>query len=391
MATEDGREGLSLSQELLQTPYRFDFFQAVRLLDHRQRELARARPETGTQLQPVGHDDPHHEAVQFRVEPSLSFPAGAVSQLREAAARPDGDEQPRSPEMVVTFFGLTGPSGVLPRFYTELLIERIRERDYSLRDFLDLFHHRLISLFYRAWEKYRLPISYERSQLDVSQGELEPITRGLYCLVGMGTPGLRGHLEVSDEAFLHYSGHFAHYPRSAIALECLLQDYLDMPVRVLQIQGQWLNLDCDDQSRMPSAREPKGRNNQLGVDLVVGARVWDIQSKFRLRLGPLDWRQFCSLMPNGANLRPVCQLARCYVGPELDFDVQPVLKPDEVRSCEMSGREGNRFYLGWNTWLQSQPLNRQVEDALFALDDVHGPVERTCRPEREPSSSTPIL
>ena len=85
------------------------------------------------------------------------------------------------------FLGLTGPSGALPRHYTELLLQRIREKDFSLRDFLDLFNHRLISLFYRAWEKYNWPVAYERSQLDNPGGEPDPVTRSVYCLVGMGT------------------------------------------------------------------------------------------------------------------------------------------------------------------------------------------------------------
>jgi type VI secretion system protein ImpH len=226
----------------------------------------------------------------------------------------------------------------------------------------------LISLFYRAWEKYRLPIGYEWSQLDERDGELEPITRGLYCLVGMGTHGLRGRLKVSDEAFLHYSGHFAHFPRSALALECVLQDHFQIPIRVLQVQGQWLVLEPEDHSRMPSALLPKGRNNHLGVDLIIGARVWDVQSKFRLRLGPLSWRQFCAMMPSGAGLLRLCQMARTYVGPELDFDVQPVPRSEEVPPCRLSREEEGGFHLGWNMWLQSRPLCTQVDDAVFVCN-----------------------
>src|SRR5262249_24799324 len=155
------------------------------------------------------------------------------------------------------------------------LLQRIRERDFSLRDFLDLFNHRLISLFYRAWEKYSLPFTHERSRLDNFGGEPDPVTQGLYCLVGLGTTGLRGRMEIDDEVFLHFSGHFAHFPRSALALECLLTDHLGMSVAVLQSQGQWLQLEPDDRAFMPSSAHPNGRNNQLGINLVVGERVWD--------------------------------------------------------------------------------------------------------------------
>jgi type VI secretion system protein ImpH len=186
----------------------------------------------------------------------------------------------------------------------------------------------------------------------------------------MGTHGLRGRLDVADEAFLHYSGHFSHFPRSALALECLLEDYLRTPTRVLQVQGRWLNLEPHDQARLPPAAKSKGPNNQLGVDAVIGPRVWDVQSKFRLRLGPLSWPRFCSLMPNGVALRPLCQMARAFVGPELDFDVQPVLEPEDVVPCRLSLGDDDGFYLGWNAWLPARSLDRQVDDALFVLDDA---------------------
>ncbi|MGE5754148.1 MAG: type VI secretion system baseplate subunit TssG, partial [Planctomycetaceae bacterium] len=255
MAAKNGRKGAGLIERLFKEPHRFEFFQAVRLLERRVREQATQDPHL--ERFPVGHDQPpEREVVRFRATASLSFPAGSISQLRASSKGGASDgAPPPPPEMSVGFLGLTGPSGVLPRHYTELLIHRIRDHDYSLRDFLDLFHHRLISLFYRAWEKYRLPFAYERSRL--SGSGLDLATEGLFCLVGLGTDGLRGRLEIDDEAFLFFSGHFAHYPRSAIALESLLGDYLEMPISVRQLQGQWLYLDPDDLERMPSPAFPE--------------------------------------------------------------------------------------------------------------------------------------
>jgi type VI secretion system protein ImpH len=368
MASPDGRGSFGLNREIAQSPHRFDFFQMVRLLEHRQRERARLEPRL--QGSPVGHDDPAREPAYFRAHPSLSFPAGAISQIREDVADAGSDRAFPPAELVVTFLGLVGPSGVLPRHYTELLIERLREHDFAFRDFLDVFHHRLISLFYRAWEKYRLPLGYERSQLDRAGGEPDAVSGGLYSLVGLGTPHLRGRLEIDDEVFLHYGGHFAHFPRSAIALECLLEDYLEMPTRVLQIQGQWLRLDPADRCAMPSARHPDGRNNQLGVSVVVGQKIWEIQSKIRIRLGPLTWRRFRGLMPDGAALRPLCQLVRFYVGPDLDFDVQPILEAEEVPPCQLNASPEDGPYLGWNTWLQSAPFERPADDAVFECNGI---------------------
>jgi type VI secretion system protein ImpH len=375
MASADGRERDSVNRELFRAPYRFDFFQAVRLLEHHLREQTRrgGARDSHPAEHGVGRDvHPMDEVVRFRAHASLGFPAGALSEVRLVAQSSKSSLRGHPPEMVVTFMGLTGPNGVLPRHYTELLLQRIRERDYALRDFLDLFNHRLISLFYRAWEKYRLPITYERAALDDPAGQPDLTTNGLYCLVGMGTNELRGRLETDDEVFLHYSGHFAHFPRSALALETLLAEYLDMPVQVLQCQGQWLHLDPDDQALMPSWREPRGRNNQLGVSLVVGERVWEVQSKFRLRIGPLSWRQFRTLMPNGRSLRPLCEVTRTYVGPTLDFDVQPVLRFDEVPPCRLSSDAEEGPYLGWNTWMPSATSlsARHRDDAVFGIDTI---------------------
>jgi type VI secretion system protein ImpH len=250
------------------------------------------------------------------------------------------------------------------------MLRRVRAKDASLRDFLDLFHHRLVSLFYRAWEKYRLPFTYERSQLEPGGPRVDLVTRSLYSLVGLGTDGLRGRLQVDDEAFLYYSGHFAHYPRTALALEGLLEDYFELSLRVRQLQGQWLYLDPDDRALMPCRQYPQGRNNQLGVNLIAGERVWQVQSKFRLRVGPLTFVQFRRLMPNGDTLRPLSEMTRTYVGPEFDFDVQLVLLAAEVPWCRLGGEPADGARLGWNTWVRGGELTRDADDAVFSLASI---------------------
>jgi type VI secretion system protein ImpH len=318
---------------------------------------------------PVGHDfPPDREIVRFRAHPSLSFPASPIAQLDQPSPRGPDREASIPPEMVVTFLGLTGPAGVLPQHYTELLLHRLRAKDPSLRDFLDLFNHRLVSLFFRAWEKYRLPFAYERAHADEGP-EPDLVTQGLYGLVGLGTGGLRGRLDVDDEAFLHYAGHFAHAPRSASALEALLEDHFEVPVRVEQFQGQWLYLDPDDHALLPGPGLPRGRNNVVASNLVIGDRVWDAQSKFRLRLGPLDYQRFRSLMPNGDALQPLAQMTRTYVGPGFDFDVQPVLKPEAVPCCCLIPDEGGDGpFLSWNTWIRGEPFTREADDTVFHVE-----------------------
>jgi type VI secretion system protein ImpH len=370
MAAANGRKNSGLIGRLLQQPQRFDFFQAVRLLEHYLYDRARRDPRW--QRQPVGRDHaPEREVVHFRSLPALSFPPSAIAQIRQPAAASDAPEWEQPPlEMVVAFLGLTGPSGVLPHHYTALLMRRLRDKDYSLRDYFDLFNHRLISLFYRAWEKYRLPFAYERSRLDLKGGASDVVTRGLFSLVGLGTDGLRGRLDIPDEVFLYYSGQFAHEPRTALGLEGLLQDYFAMPVRVLQSQGQWLFLEKEDQAVMPGSAKRLGQNVQMGVNLVVGERVWDIQCKIRLRLGPLSGAQFHSLLPSGSALRPLCQMIRFYIGVEFDFDVQLVLRAAEVPWCRLGSDGDERAYLGWNTWVRCDPCDQDVADTVFFVEEA---------------------
>src|SRR5262245_18194950 len=166
MATQNGRADPPLERVLFEEGYRFDFFQAVRVLE-------RLYPNR----QPVGRDAlPSQEVVRFRSHLSLSFPPSAIHEIERLQ---DG----RGPaQMTVAFMGLTGLLGVLPRHYTELLLERVRHKDQTLRDFLDFLNHRLISLFYRAWEKYRFPIAYERAM--VQQKGYDRFSLHLFDLLG---------------------------------------------------------------------------------------------------------------------------------------------------------------------------------------------------------------
>jgi type VI secretion system protein ImpH len=342
MDPESRRTDPSLAEELLDEGYRFDFFAAVRVLErlypHRQRVGGEAVPS--------------EEVVRFRARLALTFPPSAIYELTEPK---DGAT---AVEMTVAFLGLTGPLGVLPRHYTELLLERVRKKDFVLRDFLDVFNHRLISLFYRAWEKYRFPIAYERTV--ANNAEYDDFSLGLFDLISMGTKGLRKRLEIGDEALLFYAGLLAQHPRSATALASILQDYFDVPVEVAQFVGQWLNLSPENRTRLGGEG-----NNALGVNALAGNRVWDQQARFRLRLGPLTFAEFRRFLPAGKAFRPFVQFARYIVGQEFDFDVQLILKADEVPATQLGAKGVRAPRLGWTTWLKTKEFTKDAEDAIF--------------------------
>jgi type VI secretion system protein ImpH len=250
-----------------------------------------------------------------------------------------------------------------------------------LRDWLDLFNHRFTSLFFRAWEKYRFYIPYERGQYQDASPDV--FTRAVFSFIGMGTPALHGRLRlgvreqeqertlarVDDLALLYYSGLLAHRPRNAVGLEALLRDYFQRPLTVRQFLGQWLRLEPDSQSRMAKA------NNQLGVNLVAGERVWDVQSKFRVRIGPLSYADFVELLPDRSPVPErkgfflLGQLVRLYVGTEVDFDVQLILKAADVPECQISKGIGLGPRLGWNTWVRTRPLGQDADEAIFEGTD----------------------
>lgn len=343
-STTTQNKAFTLEEILFAQPYRFEFFQAVRLLE---RIYASRRP--------IGQAaEPNREVVRFHTPVNLSFPPSQIHALKPEAPAAEGDD-PAPPQMTIAFMGLTGPQGVLPHAYTELLMERLRNKDRALYEFLDLFNHRVISLFHRAWEKYRFPLAFERG-LD------DRFTEFLFDVVGVGTRGLRHRFSFPDQGLLSYGGLIANKPHSASAVAGILSDYFGAPVKLEQFKGQWLKLERESYSMLGRA------NHQLGQSTVVGTRVWDTQSKFRVRFGPLRFKQFAALLPNGSAFEPTSELVRFLAGQEFDFDLQLVLHKAEVPFCKLSPVANPR--LGWTTWLKTKPF--KTDDEQVVLASGHG-------------------
>ncbi|MFT5522514.1 MAG: type VI secretion system protein ImpH [Pirellulaceae bacterium] len=361
MATANRRNGASLESTFRKHPYRFNFFQAIRLMERialEKRDLDPSEPADA-----VGYDhSPAQEIVRFRAYPARSFPPCDIVSV-EAVEHEDGRDSHL--EMVVSFMGLYGPAGVLPPHYTQSVIRENRQKQFALRDFLDLFNHRAISLFYRAWEKYRLPIAFERSRAMGEKNDV--VTQRLKGLLGFGGAQMQDRFEVDDETFICYGGHFAHYPRNAVALQSMLADYLGTDLDVLQFQGCWLKLEDDDVTAMPSMAKPMGSNCQLGLNAIIGDRVWSVQSKIRIRIGPVDYKQFCRLMPGSRKLKELGQLVRTYVGQAVDFDFQVLLDAESIPKLKLGGG-GSPPLLGFNTWLIGDSASEDSEDAVFVSD-----------------------
>jgi type VI secretion system protein ImpH len=325
-----------LDRDLLREGYRFEFFQAVRLLE-------RLHPERKR----VGHhEDPAEEIVRFRSRQSLAFPPG---EIHEIVASDEGAQD----TMWVNFMGLTGLQGSMPRHYASLLADpSAKAQTAALSEFLDLFNHRLISLFYRAWEKYRFAIAYER-------GGEDKFSEYLYCLIGLGTQGLRGRLHIDDQILLYYAGLLAQRPRSAVALEGILEDYLGVPVEVVQFQGQWFEMNTDILSSLGA----EGENNQLGVSAVLWERIFDPQARFRVNVGPLSYAHFRDFLPGSDGYVHLVELTRFFVGEDVNFEVRPILRREEVPWCLLGQDAAVR--LGWSMWLKVREFDEDVAQPVF--------------------------
>ncbi len=366
---DSGREpSADLIQELLKTPQDFEFFQAVRIIERMVIETS------GGQRTSVGGDgDADGECLRFRTLASLCFPPGQIAAVTTTRrpAQSETTEQAsiadqrsaleRTPtfEMTVPFMGLTGPGGVLPQHYTSMIIERshFRNKDYAIQEFFDLFNHRAISFFYRAWEKYRFPFAYERCLRDGIRQD-DQFTSSLLSLVGLGMVTLRERFPFADQTILAYGGLFASATRTAVGLEQIISDCFRIAAVVEQFVGQWLQLAPENQSCLPSRANVFGQNLQLGEEAVVGMCAWDVQFRFRVVLGPLTHDEFLTLLPGGIQLQAIAELVRFYAGINRDFDIQLILKKEDVPACQLSADDNNEPRLGWTTWL---PTARQRE------------------------------
>jgi type VI secretion system protein ImpH len=254
--------------------------------------------------------------------------------------------------------GLIGPVGVLPTPYTEFVAERQRSHDTALADFLDIFHHRIASLFYKAWEKTHFTVGFERHVDD-------PLTQELFALLGLRTPGLRNRQSVPDETFVFYSGLYTMGTRPAVALEAILADYFDVPVSIEQFIGVWRRLDESDRSFLETG-EPA--NYSLGSGAVLGDEVWDQQSRSRIRIGPLSIERYRDFLPDGPAYEPLRSLTAAFCGQQTDFEVQLILERKDVPPCDLAESEASGPRLGWLTWLKSKPeLDRDPGDTILLI------------------------
>lgn len=329
-ATDD----LAFLRELAEKPYRHSLYGVLRRLE----KAAAKGHRFGESVRPS--EDP----IRLGQKPSLAF---APSEL--AALVPGSEGRPDRLE--IFGFGLLGPQGPLPTHLTEHVFQR-RENadDPTISRFLDLFHHRMISLFYRAWA------NSEPAAGNIGEGE-EPFGEFIGPLVGLGFDSLRDRDALPDAVKFHHAGRLALQTRPPGPLRQMLEEHFDVKADIEEFVGEWLDLPDEQCWRLGESPE----TGTLGVSATAGTRVWSRSHRFRIVLGPLSLEKFERFLPGAEPLEQLVALVRTYAGDELRWDLNLVLKKEEVPSTQL-GRAGQ---LGRTSWFTTEGRAADAADAVI--------------------------
>ncbi|PZO74686.1 MAG: type VI secretion system baseplate subunit TssG [Mesorhizobium amorphae] len=294
-------------------------------------------------------------ATAIRVAEAEGWPVEIVSDASTTLA-PTAMTRVEMREGVIRFHvttaGLVGAFGALPPSYTQAILEEDRRRSRSLRAFLDIFGAPLFRLMLEATEKYRLPRLLRFRAL----GRANRIVSTLLSLAGLRSEALRARNPVRDDAVLRYAGFFANRTRNASALGAMLADHLRLPVAIEQFVPRWVAVD-------PSEQTALGGSARLGVDTMAGSQIRDHAGGFRVVVGPVTYADYLSLEPGSPRLLDLMALARLYAGAALRFDVQVVLRKEDVPFCRL-GDPVHQPRLGWNAWARVAPAAQDSRDAI---------------------------
>ncbi|WP_337270442.1 type VI secretion system baseplate subunit TssG [Oryzifoliimicrobium ureilyticus] len=258
-------------------------------------------------------------------------------------------------QVLAAFAPLVGPLGPLPPSYNELLQREQRNRSKALASFFNLFSARFAELFVGATEKYRLARGLRWTRVK----EKNPFYRTLFALTGFGTSALTERAGVDEEVLLRFSGFFADRTRNAQNLTAMLCEYTGLPVVIEQFRRRWVPLPEHEQSKMAGTADLR-----LGVNVTAGSAVEDYSGGFRIVLGPLGYHDYLTLTPGSTRLMEIVSLSRLYVGSALEFDVQVILKKEDVPFCQLGATEV-KARLGWNSWARSEPAAQDSGEAII--------------------------
>ncbi|MGJ9419602.1 type VI secretion system baseplate subunit TssG [Massilia sp. CMS3.1] len=340
------RETASVIERLLAAPHEFEFVQAVSVL------LA------SLMAQGASADEALHHNLRFENSLLLGFPASEI----EAIARAERADDAAAPgaggghrfTITPTFMGLLGAQGTLPRHVTERIAAWQSARDDAApRAFLDLLSNRMLALFYRAWQKSR--VEYMPGQKGDGEDRLRPL---LLALSGCA-PGQAGHAPPESLA-AHYAGMLGQRPSSSVVLERIVSDFFGVAVRIEEAVGHWDRL-------LPHEQAQLGINAELGENVLLGERSWRPDLRARLRIGPLDAAGFAQFLPSGEASAALRAILRRFAEPTVGFEVELVLRAQDVRPMQLAGPATGPGLLGRDSFLIGGPAGADRADMRYLM------------------------
>jgi type VI secretion system protein ImpH len=283
---------------------------------------------------------PDEEAVRFRHDPSMAFSASDVTSVRQVELPPGWDGAPRTGyEVTSTFLGLTGGVSPLPQYIAEEVAQEDPDSP-RMRDFLDLFHHRLLSLLYRGLLKYDLAGSRRADESD-------PWVTRLLAVLGVDVAPGETRPPLPAWRLLRLAPLLAEPAITAAALGAAIADALageldDARIEVEPFAGAWVRIADDEVTRLGQ------QASVLGRDFLLGQRVLDPAGRFRVLIGPLDANQYGRFVASNAVQRAE-ELVLALVSEPLEHEIVLWLAADAAPALRLGAS-----HLGRNTWLGSQ-------------------------------------
>lgn len=311
---------LNRLEPLVQTPQAYHIFQALRLIEA-------AHPQS-PRLGQSRH--PSEDPVRLTQGAELAFPPATITRFT-----PQDDERPG--QLSQQMFGLFGPSGPLPLHLTEYARDRQRNHnDPTFVAFVDMFHHRMMSLLYRAWASGQPAASFDRPG-DDGFGEM------ISAFAGFAGEAFEDRDAMPDVAKRHYAGLLAAAPRSEAGLCAILSGMIGAEVKIDSFVGSWLHLEPHDRGQLGTA--------SLGDNANLGERVWSRSAKFRVRIGPMSLAEYENLLPGTQGYKRLAAIIRNFAGDTLEWEANLILLSSDVPVTVL----GQTAALGRTAWIGERP------------------------------------
>lgn len=347
-------------QQLLDEPYRFKFFQAVRLLEL----WLKGRQKS------VGNTLAEH--IRFQNSVSLSFPASEIESLELSQSVPKAEPAPAEAmalgefdtiAITPAFMGFLGCNGALPAHYSERIAEHmLYERDKGPKAFFDALSNRSVALFYQAWRKYRLEFKYESEKQD----SFLPL---LLALAGMGEKASQRRLffeqgGIFDHTLGFYAAALRQRPASAAYMQQVLAEYFSLPVRIEQFIGGWYQIPGPQQTLLGNG------SSALGFNTLAGTRVWQRNLKMRIQIGPLNGEEFERFIPGGQAAKALEDLLTLFTSYTLCYEIRLVLAKEEVKPMYLDNDRFNQPRLGWGSFLSTKQSDYDRDDVRYEIHTI---------------------